>query len=58
MMRQLYYAFIYSRIKYGIELYGISSASNMNKVQVIQNKLLKISLLLQDALSPKTAGYT
>ena len=39
VMRQLYYAFIYARIKYGIELYGSSSASNMNKVQVIQNKL-------------------
>ena len=45
-MRQLYYAFIYSRIKYGIELYGSSSASNMNKVQVIQNKLLKMVLKL------------
>ena len=30
VVRQLYYAFIYSRIKYGIELYGSSSASNMN----------------------------
>ena len=40
VVRQLYYAFIYSRIKYGIELYGSSSASNVNKVQVIQNKLL------------------
>ena len=37
-MRQLYDAFIYARFKYGIELYGSSSASNMNKVQVIQNK--------------------
>ena len=40
-MRQLYYAFIYSRIKYGIELYGSSSASNMNKVQVIQTNSYK-----------------
>ena len=51
VVRQLYYAFIYSRIKYGIELYGSNSASNMNKVQVIQNKLLKMVLKL-DRLMP------
>ena len=51
VVRQLYYAFIHSRIKYGIELYGSSSASNMNKVQVIQNKLLKMVLKL-DRLMP------
>ena len=51
VVRQLYYAFIYSRIKYGIELYGSSSASNMNKIQVIQNKLLKMVLKL-DRLMP------
>ena len=51
VVRQLYYAFIYSRINYGIELYGSSSASNMNKVQVIQNKLLKMVLKL-DRLMP------
>ena len=43
---QLYYAFIFSRIKYEIELYSRSSASNMNKVHVIQNKLLKMVLKL------------
>ena len=42
---------IYSRIKYGIELYGSSSASNMNKIQVIQNKLLKLVFKL-DRLIP------
>ena len=41
VVRQLYHAFIYSMIKYGIELYGSSSASNMNKVHVILNKLIK-----------------
>ena len=51
VVRQLYYVFIYSRIKYGIELYGSSSASNMNKIQVIQNKLLKMVLKL-DRLMP------
>ena len=30
VVQQLYYAFIYSRIKYGIKLYGSSSALNMN----------------------------
>ena len=51
VVRQLYYAFIYLGIKYGIELYGSSSASNMNKVQVIQSKLLKMVLKL-DRLMP------
>ena len=45
---------IFNHIKYKItpvELYGSSSASNMNKVQVIQNKLLKMVLKL-DRLMP------
>ena len=43
-MRQLYYAFIFSKIKYGIEVYGNTSAKNISRVQVIQNKLLKLIL--------------
>ena len=45
-MRQWYYAFIYSKIKYGIEIYGNTSAKNPNisRIQVIPNKLLKLIL--------------
>ena len=38
------HAFIYSRIKYGIEVYGNCSAKNINTTQVTQNKLLKLIL--------------
>ena len=33
---------IYSKIKYGILTYGLTTATNLNKVQIIQNKLLKV----------------
>lgn len=42
--RILYYSFIYSRIAYGIEIYGKTTNSNLHKLQVIQNKSLKILL--------------
>ena len=41
IVRQLYHAFIYSKIKYGIEVYGNTSSRNISKLQVMQNKLLK-----------------
>ena len=44
LARELYHAFIYSRIKYGIEVYGNCSAKNINTIQVTQNKLLKLTL--------------
>ena len=44
LVRELYHAFIYSRIKYGIEVYGNCSAQNINTIQVTQNKLLKLML--------------
>ena len=40
-VRQLYHAFIYSKIKYGLEVYGNTSLKNISKVQVMQNKLSK-----------------
>ena len=40
-VRQLYHALIYSKIKYGLEVYGNTSCRNISKSQVIQNKLLK-----------------
>ena len=44
LARQLYYAFIYSRIKYGIEVYGSCSLNLKRKLQIIQNRLLKLAL--------------
>ena len=35
---------IYSRIKYGICAYGFANKDNLEKVQVLQNKLLKVIL--------------
>ena len=44
--RQLYFAFVFSRIKYDIEIYGNCSERNVNKIQTMQNKLLKLLLQL------------
>ena len=38
--RHLYFAFIHSRIKYGIEVFGDCANEYLKKMQVIQNKLL------------------
>ena len=51
LARELYFTFIYSRIKYGIEVYGRCSAQNTNKIQVMQNKLLKL-LLRKHRMTP------
>ena len=37
-----YYAHIYSRISYGIEVYGSASKNLLAKLQTLQNKLLKV----------------
>ena len=42
--RQLYFAFIHSRIKYGIEVFGDCAKESIQKLQTIQNKLLKLLL--------------
>ena len=39
LSRQLYFAFVHSRIKYSIEVYGSCSQNLISKIQVIQNKL-------------------
>ena len=39
--RKLYYAFVYSNISYGIEVYGSCSDTSLHRLQDIQNKLLK-----------------
>ena len=46
VVRQLYYGFIYSKIAYGLEVYGYTSVSNVSKIQTMQNKLLKLILKL------------
>ena len=40
-VRQLYYAYVFSHINYGIELYGVASRTNLAKIQLLQNFLLK-----------------
>ena len=49
--RVIYYAMIYSRIKYGICAYGFAKKENMDKVQILQNKLLKV-ILEKDRRTP------
>ena len=44
--RELYFVFIYSKIKYAIEGYGNCSSTNMNKIQILQNTLMKMLLKL------------
>ena len=40
--RHVYVAFIHSRIKYGIEVFGDCANEYLQKLQVIQNKFLKL----------------
>ena len=40
--RIIYYAMMYSKIKYAIPIYGVTKQYNISKIQVLQNKLLKI----------------
>ena len=49
--RQLYFSFIYSRISYGIEVYGNCTVKTLQKIQVLQNKLLKL-ILRKDSRTP------
>jgi hypothetical protein len=43
-IKTIYYTLIYSRIKYGITLYGQAGSSKLKKVQTLQNQLLKVLL--------------
>ena len=38
----IYYTLIYSRIKYGLAVYGTANRGIIDKVQVLQNQLLKV----------------
>ena len=44
VVRQLYFAFVFSRIKYGIEVYGSCSQEQLLRIQVVQSGLLKLLL--------------
>ena len=44
IIRQFYFAFIYSKIKYGIEVFGTCSKEQLHRLQVIQSGLLKLLL--------------
>ena len=41
-MKTLYYTLIYSRIKYGLSVYGQAGKTKLHKIQVLQNKLMKV----------------
>ena len=41
-VKTIYYALIYSRIKYGITVYGSANKNKLSKIQTLQNKLLKV----------------
>ena len=46
LSRELYFVFMYSKIKYAIEVYGNCSSTNMNKIQILQSKVMKMLLKL------------
>ena len=37
---KIYYAFVYSNIQYGCEIYGKSTDTHLNKLQSLQNKII------------------
>ena len=41
-IKTIYYTIVYSRIKYGISVYGQAGTTKISKIQVLQNKLLKV----------------
>ena len=41
-IQTIYYSLIYSRIKYGINIFGNAGSTKIKKLQVLQNQLLKV----------------
>ena len=41
-IKTLYYTLIYSKIKYGLIVYGMAGTTKLNKIQFLQNQLLKV----------------
>ena len=54
---QLYSSFIYARINYGIEVYGSCADEHLSKLQVMQNKLLKLLPKLDYRTSTSLLDY-
>ena len=57
LARIIYFACIHSRVKYAIEVYGTASQSRINKLQILQNKLIKL-LTRKDRLYRTNALHT
>ena len=41
-IKTLYYTLVYTRIKYGLAVYGHAGVTKLNKIQFLQNQLLKV----------------
>ena len=41
-IKVIYYTLIYSNIKYGISIYGLGNKNSLDKIQKVQNQLLKV----------------
>ena len=41
-IQAIYYALVYSRIKYGINVYGQAGSTKIERIQILQNQLLKV----------------
>ena len=39
---QVYYALIYSRLSYSVEIYGTAKRSTLRPLQIMQNRIIKI----------------
>ena len=50
--RQMYFAFIKSRINYGIEVYSHCADKHAGRLQNFQYKLLKLSTYLYKSIAP------
>ena len=55
--RSIYYAYIYSRMKYGIPIYGMANSGDLKQLQTLQNKLMKV-LLNKNCMFPTNQLHT
>ena len=42
VLKMLYFAFVYPHLLYGIEIYGNTNPSNINRLKILNNKILRI----------------
>ena len=42
LLKSIYYSLIYSHFSYGIEVWGSAAKTNLNKLEVLQNKAVRI----------------